>query len=533
MSDEKKIINLTIFLMKDDVDNLEDYLKESRFCTVSQIKPEYGIDGIICYPDTANKIPKWKDYIEMMATNVINIGNNSSNKVVIFAKISNKVLAVVFGYGRSLLKENLIEKNFGLKVALNIIDPRKMKSVQAATVEDLVVTTQRQASYSVAQEEFGLNLENDIMRGVTGQPDDNQYGNVVTGKDTLSVAVFMTLGELKSKLELYVTAYFKDTYKSKGFEWVDNVKEVKDELLIDTLDFKLTSVIEDKNTDNLYIAPAEIVDWEKTTGFCFGGIGKNKDDAGSYTLEINLMEYLQKIDKNTNIYAKIKRDKLYAIASTEEIYSTGNVYNSLIFQTKHEDNTYILVSGNWYRIDTNFHERVYLYVKNRIPVATIILPSCQIGENEGDYNKRTCDNNPDFDVMDCKLVSVSSGRKEIEACDIFTINKQFIHVKNKGKSAQLSHLFSQGKISAQCFVSDEDFRKQVYEKIKDKLGESVLDPANKPKTNEYEVIFAIIDSNIQPVCDSLPFFSLLNLMATAQELERMHVKCSVIKIFRE
>jgi len=533
MSDEKKIINLTIFLMKDDVDNFEDYLKDSRYCTVSQIKPEYGIDGIICYPETTSKIPKWKNYIEMMAADEIDISENSSNKAVIFAKISTKVLAVVFGYGRSLLKENLIERNFGLKVALNIIDPRKMKSVQAATIEDLVVTTQRQASYSVAQEEFGLNIENDIMRGVTGKPDDDKYGNTVTGKDTLSVAVYMMLNELKSKLELYIDAYLKDTYKSKGFEWVDNVKEVKDELLVETLDSELISAVENKNIDNLYIAPAEIVDWEKTTGFCFGGIGKKTDNAENYTLEIDLMEYLQKVDIKTNIYAKIKRDKLYAATSTEEFYSTGNVYNSLIFQTKYKDNTYILVSGNWYRIDTNFYERVYLYVKNQIPVATIVMPSCQIGENEGEYNKRVCDNNNDFNIMDCKLVSVSGGRKQIEVCDIFTINKQFIHVKNKGKSAQLSHLFSQGKISAQCFVSDEDFRKQVYEKIKDKLGVHILNPANKPTTNEYEVVFAIIDGNTHPACDSLPFFSLLNLMATAQELERMHVKCSVLKINRE
>ena len=532
MADEKRNVNLSIFLLKDDAENFEDYLKAPRLCSASKIKPEYGLDGIIFYPETASKTPKWKNYVEMMAADAIIIDDNSSNKAVIIVKITNKVLAVVFGYGRSLLKENLIERNFGLKVALNIIDPRKMKSVQAATVEDLVVTTQRQASYSVAQEEFGLNIENDIMRGVTGKPDDVKYGKTVTGKDALVTVVLMTLNELKSKLELYVSAYNKNTYISKGFEWVDNVKEVKDELLKEELDYKLVSAIESKSTDKLYIAPADIIDWEKTNGFCFSGIGKKTDNPENYSLEIDLIEYLSKIDNNSNIYAKIKRDKLLAISTNEEVYSTGNVFSSIIFQTTHEKDTFILVSGNWYRIDSSFFERVYTYVKTKIPVASVILPTCRNGESEGDYNKRVCDNNS-FSLLDCRLVSVSGGRKQIEPCDIFTKNKQLIHIKNKGKSAQLSHLFSQGKISAQCFVSDEEFRTQIYDKVKDKLGDAVFNPVEKPVANEYEVIYAVIDSNTQPIYDSLPFFSLLNLMMASQEFERMHIKCSVTKISKE
>ena len=530
MSDEKKIINLTIFLLKEEADSFADYLKDPQKCSMSPVKPEYGFEGIVCYPETTSKIPKWKNYVEDLASDEIEISDNSSNKAVVFAKISCKTLAVVFGYGRALLKENLIERNFGLKVALNIIDPLKMKSIQAATVEDMVVSIQVQASYSAPQEEFGLNIENDIMCGVTGNPDDSKYGNTITGKDSLAVAVSMTLNELKSKLEIFLEAYYENTYRIKGFEWVDNVKEIKDEFLKETLDFNLVDAIRERETSNLYIAPAEILDWEKTIGFCFGGIGKKSEDAENYSLEIDLSDYLNKIKPKTNIFAKIKRDKLFAITLSEEIYSTGSVYNSLIFQTSYENDTYILVSGNWYRIDGNFYNQVYDYVQKSIPIYSGDLPVCLAGESEKEYNIRVCKDDDNFALMDCKLVSVTGGKKQIEACDIFTKEKQFIHIKNKGKSAQLSHLFSQGKVAAQCFVSDKAFRNQVYEKIVSKLGEKIFTPADRPKPNEYEVVFAIIDNNVHPVCDSLPFFSLLNLMLTAQDLERMHIKCSVVKI---
>ena len=102
-----------------------------------------------------------------------------------------------------------------------------------------------------------------------------------------------------------------------------------------------------------------------------------------------------------------------------------------------------------------------------------------------------------------------------------------IHVKNKGQSAQLSHLFSQGKVSAECFVSDMTFRKQVSDITACKFGAAVFDYTQKPQSNEFEVVYAIIDAKDSPIETKLPFFSKVNLMITAQELDRMHFKFSV------
>lgn len=135
--------------------------------------------------------------------------------------------------------------------------------------------------------------------------------------------------------------------------------------------------------------------------------------------------------------------------------------------------------------------------------------------------------NGDFCLMDKKLVAVEGGPKKIEACDLFTRSKKLIHVKNKGQSAQLSHLFAQGKISAECFISDEGFRKQVSEIALATFGEEVFDYREKPKSDEYEVVYAIIDDKESSLDKALPFFSKVNLMLTMQELDRMHFKCSV------
>ena len=131
------------------------------------------------------------------------------------------------------------------------------------------------------------------------------------------------------------------------------------------------------------------------------------------------------------------------------------------------------------------------------------------------------------------MLSAAGSPRKIEACDIFTKQKQFIHVKNKGQSAQLSHLFAQGKVSAECFSSDESFRKQIADIAVEKFGIETFDFSIKPSSNEYEVVYAIIDDKDSDINAKLPFFSKVNLMLTAQELERMHFKYSVCLIKRK
>ena len=73
----------------------------------------------------------------------------------------------------------------------------------------------------------------------------------------------------------------------------------------------------------------------------------------------------------------------------------------------------------------------------------------------------------------------------------------------------------------------------MHEKVKEKLGEDVFDYRNKPKANEFEVVFGIIANKVGKIEDNLPFFSLVNLMLTIQDLDRMHMKYSVKMILKK
>ncbi|MBK9589344.1 MAG: TIGR04141 family sporadically distributed protein [Sphingomonadales bacterium] len=52
--------------------------------------------------------------------------------------------------------------------------------------------------------------------------------------------------------------------------------------------------------------------------------------------------------------------------------------------------------------------------------------------------------------MDADLITHGGGHSKIEFCDVITAEKAFLHVKRYSGSAQLSHLFSQGVVSARA-----------------------------------------------------------------------------------
>ena len=325
-----------------------------------------------------------------------------------------------------------------------------------------------------------------------------------------------------------MNAYNSNTYKDKGFDWIDNVRAIKDSVLREELDFALSEIIKKKDYSKIQIASPDTVNWNDLLGFCFSGIRKDTTDANVYSMEINYVEYFDSINDNSNLFKKLKRDKLYGMNNGENPFAICNVYSALIAQMYYDDKTYILNAGTWYEVNNSFYSRVTEFISS-IPISNLSLPKCPKGMNEGEYNLEVA-KQQDYYLMDKRLVSVLNGPKHIEACDIFTRDKQFVHVKNKCRSSQLSHLFAQGRVSAQAFTSDQEFRKQVWDKVKSKFGEDVFDYHKKPESSEYEVVYAIIDEKTGDIEDRLPFFSKVNLMLSVQELDRMHMKYSIMMI---
>jgi uncharacterized protein (TIGR04141 family) len=129
--------------------------------------------------------------------------------------------------------------------------------------------------------------------------------------------------------------------------------------------------------------------------------------------------------------------------------------------------------------------------------------------------------------MDQQLVATPSGDR-IEVCDLLTRSRQLIHVKRRGWSSTLSHLFAQGLVSAELLAREPAFRQAARAKVSE-LDASFNDalPQSRPSADDWEVSFVVITRSRRETPLTLPFFSLVSLRAAAQRLQDLGFRVSV------
>jgi uncharacterized protein (TIGR04141 family) len=98
----------------------------------------------------------------------------------------------------------------------------------------------------------------------------------------------------------------------------------------------------------------------------------------------------------------------------------------------------------------------------------------------------------------------------------------FIHVKKRGRSSTLSHLFAQGVNSAELLLNDVDFRRKATEKVKEVDPALVAAVPAEPSAREkIKVAYVVLSRGKRDDTPyGLPFFSLVSMKAAVETLRR-------------
>ena len=191
---------------------------------------------------------------------------------------------------------------------------------------------------------------------------------------------------------------------------------------------------------------------------------------------------------------------------------------------------YTLSAGQWYRVSLSFQQQVNEYAE-ALPRLDIGLPDADDDCTEGEYITKAVAAT-DALSLDQQLAR-DSVPTPVEICDMLTATGQLIHVKKRGRSSTLSHLFAQGLVSAELLLQNPQFRAEARTKTAalDPAYADVL-PAQPPARDDYEVSYVVITRGRRradaPL--TLPFFSVVNLRAAAQRLRALGFKVSVAEV---
>ncbi|RYZ74294.1 MAG: hypothetical protein EOP09_00635 [Proteobacteria bacterium] len=507
----------TVYLLKNGLAAISDALDPEKQVVEHSITGMDGISGSLFLGRQNRGTPEWVEMVRpFLATPVDNVISASRSAVMIVLHGGHH-FAFVFGHGKSLLKATAWERDFGLKVTLNRVDPDGLRSIDSKTYEDLVVSTRRQTSRSSSLNSFDLDVARALVRGVTGNAPPNAILRRLTGSDSLRLSTDLTFSDLPQLLTELLAAYVDTAYQA-NFGWIDNIREA-DSAKHPILDALLIADLATQGTQ-AYLAPAEVVSWDLIEAFNFtGGNGTDVSEdllISTYLSIIARRGIALDVDK-----LKHHRVRIRNVGETK-FENEWSVYDCLIWEASHGGNQYALFDGRWFEISAAYATVVNNYVA-RITANPITLLDALPDEDEGVYNARVETGDPvNFAMLDCVRFRPSNGSSDIEFCDLLVNSGKLVHVKKRSSSATLSHLFSQGSVACDVFLNDPPLRTLVRRKLArmQKASHAAIIPVARPVPSSYEVVYAVI---AKPSRGQWPprlfFFSAVNLMHHGSRIE--------------
>ncbi|PSV49863.1 TIGR04141 family sporadically distributed protein [Photobacterium indicum] len=514
-----KTQKLTIYLAK------KKDAKDSSLIEVSKSEPakELKIENAVCrlYIKTQKESsPPWSSLlIESGQVTKEELGFSKGTGAALIITVPEATFIITFGQGFHLLNAEAIERDFGLRVALNSIAPSDIHSLDKATDEKTPLNSRTQSGIGVDIFDLLIDPERDLLYAITGKSAVKEFGKAVTGRDSLQISVPVDLQGIPDLLRKALVQYNQKL--SSDFKWVDNIRRIKDPELNEDLDIELVKRIKANNLSKIWLAEPEIVDYEKIDGYTFDSTIKS---ARYQFLSLDrLISWLANGSKAYTI-DNIKNSSIYCRDLNHEIYTSWSAYRCLNAEVDLLGKLYILRNGIWYKLDANFVSTIDLEI-SKIPKTTFQLPDFNHA-NEGDYNEYVCKSDVSFSLMDKKMIPLGNGKSTVEFCDLIKDSTHLIHVKKYTGSSTLSHLFSQGLVAAEAFRKSEKFRDELNLKLPKKL--KLADTTIEPNPANYEIVYAIYADKQLP--DELPFFSKITLKNAYQNLRAMSYKVSIAKI---
>lgn len=499
------INKLTAYLIKDGFEN--NYLNERA------IEDErYDDKSKLFKAKSYSKSPK---FMEQFFHRLDNTVFSSSAQVLLVLEdlgLHHRTLAFTFGNGRCLMNQDALERRFGLKTALNLIDSDSVKKFSKTKMDSNPKNENSQLSKKAKVAEFGIDISQDLIKGVSGSVKNEyitEFGKNVSGADSLNLRISCDITNIRVKAEAILKAYYDESYK-ETFGWIDQIKEIKDKSLKQELNDQVIEELKQKNDSvKIWASIPGIIDDDILDGFIIGKSNSNLVD--DIDKEMIIQKLGSKIDinhlKNLPIFA-------VSVAGETQYLERWSAYRCLYAEVVKNSGLFILLDGAWYEVNNEFVSEVQNDFNN-VAYSTVQYVDYN-HKNEGEYNK-TLAKSLSAECCDKKMIPMA-GYDKIELCDVLASDNSLIHIKRYAGSSALSHLFNQGLVSGELLAGNSKFRN----KVKEKIGIDANNLVGK------KVIFGIITK--KPDRFDMPFFSKVSLNNVKQRLTALGYKVEVAKI---
>jgi uncharacterized protein (TIGR04141 family) len=498
-------------------------------------RPWAGVEGASLFiGQIYSNTPGWRTFLETGSPDLPTAIFTGGAGAVLFLPVADRVVAVCFGHVHIALNNDAFERQFGLKVTLNTVPRGQLRTLDLATPDAVTFQKRVQASKDSDLQEFGVDMLRDLARVAGGTPPDRTFAHFVAGKDGLSITCEVEAGAIQAKCAEVLAAYRLTVYR-REFAWVDNMRRVAEKDVVTDLNQNLFDALANLRAgkpSDLHMTPPEIVDYTEGSELHYNGFGSH----GATFHSLSIEDYVAELNRCAfaGDMAEIKEGHTIKAKGDdqEEFSEKWRVYDCFVFETTlgtgKTQQHFVLFAGIWYRVEKQFKDRVEAFF-DAIPKAAIIgATACR---NEEDLIADLAATRRDLLKLDQQFITATGVKyANLEACDFFSKDKKFIHLKDGHSSGPISHLWSQGVVSADAFVTDAGFRKRLRAKIRSLGGgfEALLPKSTEKVTRDsYGIVYGIMRKPYADGTLGLPFFSKVSLQAAAERISQFGIPLSI------
>lgn len=448
----------------------------------------------------------------------------------------NIVYALCYGMGFQLLEPSKVDNNFGQRIAIRVADPTQLRSITVTTMDERSRTSRATIPSGDGILGFGVGEIGEVVSRIVADAELTQLSRAnddkvqIRGADALSLPIGLNAAEVLDDLDYLEELLSEEPIEQlKAFEQLTAIKNPETRKKLDDL---LCGAFSDDGSLLGLAWPHERIDengtpdsWKPNSIF---PRGRNKVRQGQPEWT-EIKEALKstapdkRLGKLNRTSIQIYRDS----EGTEPISPEIKLKRWIAFETELEAKSYALYDGNWYQVGHEYADYVNKRTKEIFSRSAedLEFPVWKPSEDEASYNKKLTSSVNGI-CLDRKLITTPLHGRGIEACDVFSDDGSFIHVKRIESSDKASHLFAQALVSADALCNDQEAREKLKKKIRE-LGGDPKTFSNKPN----RVVLAVHRRDQKLLeADDLFTFSKVNLIRQVEALESRNVPVRIVTI---
>lgn len=201
-----------------------------------------------------------------------------------------------------------------MKIVLNTIEKNKIRKISKTDIGKNYKQSQEQMPKESDIGEFGFDVDRDLIKYVTGKSDDNNFGKaIISGGDIFNLVIDKDITNIEEFLIYCYSKYILTTYRN-NFEWLDNIKLVKDKILIDRLNNQVVELLNNRDFSQVWLAIPEVINWEKVQRIYIAG---QKDRHAEHNDIENYVFVDSFPDSTIKNFEQIKQKSIF-VRSTED-----------------------------------------------------------------------------------------------------------------------------------------------------------------------------------------------------------------------